>query len=280
MRDGHHPEATMTGWIAFDLVSVMLLLAAAVAYGTGLWHSRSRGRWPWHRTASWYLGLVCAGAALVGPLAVASRTGFTEHMAGHLLLGMVGPLLLVLAAPVTLALRTLPATAARRLSRLLRSLPVRVVSHPVTAAALNAGGLWLLYTTDLYHLMHSSVWLHALVHAHVFLSGVVFTAAIVSPDPNPHRASLRMRAVVMVAFIAAHSVLGKWLYAHPPAGVDAADARFGAQLMYYGGDVVDVILLVLLFAGWYPMSRSSRTLLRANPSGIRSRTPSRQETPT
>lgn len=64
-----------------------------------------------------------------------------------------------------------------------------------------------------------------------------------------------MRAGVLVAFVAAHSVLAKWLYAHPPAGVSPADARTGAQLMYYAGDVVDVALIVLLVAGWYAATR-------------------------
>lgn len=262
----HHEGVTGAAWLVFDIGCIVLLLVAAAAYAVGAW--RSRGRWPWWRTAFWFAGLLSACIALVGPLAVAARTGFTAHMAGHLLLGMTAPVLLVLAAPVTLALRALPQTGARAVSRLLRSSPVRVVSHPVTATVLNAGGLWLLYTSSLYHLMHSSVWLHALVHAHVLLAGVVFTAAIIGPDPNPHRAPLRMRAVMMVMFIAAHSILGKWLYAHPPTGVDAADAQIGAQLMYYGGDVVDVLLLALLFYGWYPPTgaRPGVRLLRPNPN--------------
>lgn len=64
-----------------------------------------------------------------------------------------------------------------------------------------------------------------------------------------------MRSAVLIVFIAAHSILAKWLFAHPPAGVEAADGRVGAQLMYYGGDVIDITLIVLLFAGWYAAPR-------------------------
>lgn len=264
----HHGDVTGSSgdsWLLFDLVCLLLLLASASAYGIGV--RRTRGGWPWWRSALWLTGLASVAVALVGPLGQAARTGFTAHMAGHLLLGMIGPLLLVLAAPISLALRTLPVAGARRLSRVLRSRPVRVVSHPVVAALFNAGGLWLLYTTDLFHLMHSSVWIHALIHVHVLVAGVVFTASIISPDPLAHRASLRMRASVLVVFIAAHSILGKWLYAHPPHGVAAGDAQLGAQLMYYGGDVVDVLLLVLLFLGWYPVGSTPArpVLLRAFP---------------
>lgn len=72
------------------------------------------------------------------------------------------------------------------------------------------------------------------------VAGFVFTTAIVGVDPNPHRASFVLRSTVLVVFIAAHSILAKWLYAHPAPGVAPADARVGAQLMYYGGDIVDV----------------------------------------
>ena len=261
MPHEHHRVAG--GWVLFETASATVLVLAAVLYAAGLVRVRAAAHWPAWRSALWFTGLALLGAGLVGPLARAALTGFTEHMVVHLLVGMIGPLLLVLSAPVTLALRALPTSAARVLTRVLRSAPVRVVSHPVTAAVLNAGGLWLLYTTPLYQLMHGSTLIHALVHAHVILAGLAFTAAIAGPDPNPHRAGLRLRAAVMVLFIAAHSVLGKWLYAHPPAGVDPADARAGAQLMYYGGDIVDVALLVLLFAGWY--AGGGRTaLLRPN----------------
>lgn len=64
---------------------------------------------------------------------------------------------------------------------------------------------------------------------------------------------------MLVAFVAAHSILAKWLYAHPPPGVEPRDAEVGAQLMYYGGDVVDVTLILLLCLGWYRATRPRET---------------------
>ena len=241
---------------------------AAAGYAAALWATRGRNRWPVHRTVAWCAGVACAGAALIGPVARAAHTSFTAHMAGHLLLGMLAPLLLVLGAPVTLALRALPVSRARSVTRLLRTPVVRVITHPVVAGALTAGGLWALYTTDLYPMTHTSVLLHGLVHAHIFLAGYVFTAALVGVDPDPHRATVPVRAAVLVVFIAAHSVLAKWLYAHPPAGVEAVDGRAGAQLMYYGGDVVDVTLIVLLLGGWYTATRPREPTLQG--TGTRS----------
>ncbi|MDI3330927.1 MAG: cytochrome c oxidase assembly protein [Micrococcus sp.] len=254
MAHRHGSGHDALGWVLAD-GAIVLLLAAAIGYAVALRASRSRSPWPVRRTLSWYAGLGCASAALLGPVAGAAHASFTAHMAGHLLLGMAAPLLLALAAPVTLGLRALPVAAARSLTRLLRSRYLRGVTHPVAAAVLNAGGLWLLYTTPLYQSMHGSALLHALVHTHVLVAGYLFTAALVGPDPDPHRASMPVRSAVLIGFIAAHSMLAKWLYAHPPAGVGRADGEAGALLMYYGGDAVDVVLIVLLFSGWYAATR-------------------------
>lgn len=260
--NNHHPE-----WAIFDTLIILLLAAAAVAYVGAHVSSRRRRPWPVHRTVLWILGLACAGAGLAGPIATAAHSSFTAHMAGHLLVGMLAPLLLVLAAPVTLAYRALPVPAARVLSGCLRTPYVHLVTHPVTAGVLNLGGLWLLYATDLFLLMHSSVLVHAVVHAHILLSGYLFTASLVGVDPNPHPSSMRIRSMVLIVFIAGHSILAKWLYAHPPAGIGTTDGQVGAQLMYYGGDVVDVVLIVLLFAGWYRTTRPRPGRRRARLSG-------------
>lgn len=241
----HHEAAAPPGWFAPVVLGV--LLVATAAYAAAALRSGRRGRWPVHRTLLWVAGAVCAGVAVVLPLVIDDPASFTAHMVTHLLLGMLAPLFLVLSAPLTLALRTLPVPRARQLSALLRSPVVRVLTHPVVAAGLNVGGLWWLYTTDLFHRMHESDLLYALVHGHLVVVGYVFTASLIGKDPDPHRASMRVRSVVLVLFIAAHSVVAKWLYGHPPAGVDAGDARLGSQVMYYGGDAVDVVIIVLLF---------------------------------
>lgn len=200
-------------------------------------------RW---REVSWCAGLV----ALAGG-AVLDHHDLRAHMLGHLLLGMVAPLLLVLAAPVTLALRILPVGAARRLVRLLRTRPVRVLTHPVTAAVLNAGGLWLWYATGLFGHTADRPWLHALVQIHVFAAGCLFTASIAGPDPMPHRPALPVRAAVLFAFLTAHGILAKHLYAHPPMAAPEDVSLQAAQFMYYGGDLVDLVLIVRLGREWW-----------------------------
>ncbi len=62
---------------------------------------------------------------------------------------------------------------------------------------------------------------------------------------------LPVRAAVLVLVVAAHDILAKTLYAHPPAGVDPGGAAVGAQVMYYGGAPVEIALFVLLGAEWF-----------------------------
>lgn len=239
---------------SIPLTAVVLggaLLVLLGAYLAAVVAGARRGRpWPLWRTGCAVAGVVC-GLVAVGPLGSAAHHDFVAHMWGHLLLGMAGPLLLVLSAPVTVALRGLPVRAARSLSAVLASPYVRTIAHPVTAATLNVGGLWLLYTTSLHGWMHTSnVW-HLVIHAHVLLAGWVFTAAILQVDPVAHPTSHRLRAGVLIGFLALHSILAKRIYAHPPAGVPTGEAQAGAQLMYYGGDYIDVVLIALLCLDWY-----------------------------
>jgi putative membrane protein len=59
------------------------------------------------------------------------------------------------------------------------------------------------------------------------------------------------------AAVVAHSILARFLYAHPPDGVPLDEARVGARLMYYGGDAVDLALVVLLCREWYARAASA-----------------------
>ena len=195
-------------------------------------------------------GLVAGAVGAFGPLAKAADHDFTAHAVTHLLLGMAAPLLLCLAAPVTFLLRTLPRPVARRVGRLLTIAPVRVLTEPIVAAALNIGGLWLLYTSGLFAAMHSNSALHAMVHLHLVIAGYLFTVSIISPDPLPHRRPYPYRAAVLVAAVAAHDILAKVIYAHPPVGLDPHQVKSGAMIMYYGGDALSIIVMIILCARW------------------------------
>ncbi|MEU9028177.1 cytochrome c oxidase assembly protein [Streptomyces sp. NPDC048383] len=207
----------------------------------------------WHRRRD---ASFAAGSAGVAWAATGGLPGgpFTAHMTQHLIVGMVAPLLLVLGRPLTLALRVLaPGTPRRALLALVRSRLVGWLLFPPLAALLNAAGLWVLYRTQLFAGMSHEPWLHALVHAHVLAVGLLFAFAVCQLEPVARRWSIGVRGASLLAAGAAHAVLAKTLYATPPPGTAfaAADVHAGAQLMYYGGDLVEAALATVVAVSWY-----------------------------
>ncbi|MFC4402272.1 cytochrome c oxidase assembly protein [Gracilibacillus xinjiangensis] len=259
--DNHHLQHADT--FLFELViGIILIMALSLYIGAAILSNRRRHlrRWPFIRYVFWISGIICVGLSMIGPLANRAHIDFNAHMAGHLLLGMLAPLLLVLAAPVTLLLRTLHVSAARRLTVLLRSWPLRLISHPVVASVLNIGGLWVLYTTELYRMMQHNFLLHLVIHLHVFLAGYVFTGSILYIEPIAHRFSFVYRSVVLVLALAGHAILSKYIYIEPPAGVTKTQAETGGMLMYYGGDLIDIVLIFILCMQWYKFTRPQAAL--------------------
>lgn len=245
------------------LLALPFVLAILIYLLLGLVSNQRYKRWPIYRYICWVSGVLSAAVALIGPIADTAHENFTAHMVGHLFLGMLAPLLLAHAAPMTLLMKTLSVGHARKLSRLLKSFPVSIYCHPVVASILNFGGLWVLYTTELYSAMHHSAILHMFVHLHVFLAGYLYTISIIYIDPTPHRYSFILRAIVIILSLAAHGILSKYIYAYPPASVPIEQAQMGGMIMYYGGDIVEVGLIFFFCHQWYKAARP-RTSLAIN----------------
>ncbi|GAB3605343.1 cytochrome c oxidase assembly protein [Conyzicola nivalis] len=246
-----HPHEAAPGG---SLVVVIAMLAAVAVYVGPAVANRRQRPWPAYRSVLWSAGIACLGIA-AAPGLTGQVTSFVGHTVDHILVGMLAPLLIALSAPVTLALRTLDPVPARRISRLLGRRAVRFVTHPITALVLYAGGMWALYTTDIFRSMHENTLLAALVHVHFFFAGYLFTAAVAAVDPTPHRHRHAYRAVVLAAALAAHGILAKFLFAHPPAGVSGSSAEAGSMLMYYAGDAIDAVLIVVVCGQWFRATR-------------------------
>ncbi|WP_215191597.1 cytochrome c oxidase assembly protein [Exiguobacterium sp. s7] len=246
-----HTHVQTTGG-AYEVVVIILLLTAFLAYPfAAMVTSRAYKPWPLRRYLFWMTGIACVGLTLSGPLAAFAHLNFVGHMIGHLLLGMLAPLLIALSAPMTLLLRTLDVQTARKVTNLLKSSLFQFLTNPITASVLNIGGLYLLYMTDLYALMYQSIFLYALIHFHVFAAGYLFTVSLIYVDVTSHRYSYIYRSLVLIAALAAHKILAKLIYASPPIGVARGEAEAGAMWMYYGGDGVDLILILILCTHWY-----------------------------
>jgi len=244
------------------LLTLVVGLAAAAVYLAAVRRDARRRSWPRGRTVAWLSGVVVLLVGSAGPVAEAAQPSFTAHAAGHVLVGMLGPLLLVLGAPVTLALRVLPVNRARQVTRVLNSRLARVLTEPLVAATLTIGGLWLLYTTALFALAQHHPGVHLLVHLHLVVAGYLLPATLVGPDPLPHRRPFTHRAAVLVAAWAAHGIVAKYLWTRPPLGLDPTAVETGAMVMYYGGDLVEVVVAVLLCQRWFADRRRGPAALQ------------------
>ncbi len=231
---------------------LVLLGAMAAGYVLLVLRERRRRRWPPARAVLFVIGVVVMATALSPPVDAWADADFGGHMVQHLLLGMVGPLALVLGAPVTVLLRGLPHRYARGLGRLLNTGAVHRLAQPAVALVLSSGGLVLLYFTPVYDLSTQHDGVHLLVHVHLALAGILFSWVIAGPDPGPRRASVHTRLLVLGISIAVHASVSQLLYAglvvqvHEPA----EQMRAAGSLMYFGGDIAELLLALAMLVTW------------------------------
>ena len=258
-----HDAGTGTGLQIETLLPAALPLLLALTYLHFAARARRRNPaqgWSRWRTRVFLTGCTLLGVAILPPIASLAHYDFRGHMLQHLLIGMYAPLALVLGAPITLLLRTLPTTHARKLTALLHSRPARLIANPATALLLSTGTLTVLYFTPLYNTTMNQPALHWLIHIHFLLSGCLFTWVIAGPDPAPHRPGVPTRLVVLGIAVAAHATLSQLIYGgflttiHAPIN----QIQGGAAIMYYGGDIAELLLAAALVATWRP-TRHPRT---------------------
>lgn len=237
------------------VAAILLLTAVLLAYVLPAVDRRAEPRgWSGWRIGSFALGIVLIGLALQPGLL--PTDDFRGHMAQHLVIGMVAPLLLVLGAPMTLLLRSVTPRVGRFVGEVLRSRPMHLIASPAAALVLNLGGLLAVYGTPLYAVMQRNSAVHALVTVHVFLAGSLFVWVIAGPDPAPRRPSVPVRLVVLGIAVAGHAVLSQLLYAGVLEVPVPDDQRRGAaELMYYGGDIAELLVALALVSRWRPRRR-------------------------
>lgn len=258
-----------------ELLPLGVSAVALVAYVAGVRGLRRRGdRWGAARTWCVVAATCCVAVADLPPVGNHDDV-FAVHVAQHLLTAMVAPVLLALSGPVTLALRVAPTALRRRLLRLLRSRPVGVLASPAAAVVLDVGGLYAVYLSGLYQAMESNEVLHAAVHLHMFLTGCLLAWVVVGIDPVRRR-GVTVKLGTLVVAGAGHDTLAKLMYAHDlPVGAGTVLARHvGAQLLYYGGTAVELVLAVVVMTQWWRATgrilahsaRRSAPVVAASPS--------------
>ncbi|PGZ90741.1 cytochrome c oxidase assembly protein [Bacillus sp. AFS029533] len=235
---------------SFDLFIILFILLLIIGYLVAAINHKKKP-WPKSRSILWVTGFVCILVSVVGPIAKLSHHLFVFHMIMHLLLGMLAPFFIALSRPITLLLTSLKTQHARRVTRLLKCAPVRLLTHPITTILINIGGLWVLYTTTVFNLIHENIFLLIVVHIHLFFAGYFFTISIIAIEPISHKYSFLFRSSIMILALAGHDILSKFLFSNPLDSFSFNDVQNGAVLMYYGGDFVDLLLITVLCYFWY-----------------------------
>jgi putative membrane protein len=247
-----------------EAVLPLVALALVAAGYLALWRRgrrRNPARGPGRmRAAAFLTGCALLALALSAPVDAFADRDFRGHMLQHLIIGMYAPPALVLGAPITVMLRAVSAAQARTLTCVLRSVPVRTLAHPATALVLSAGTLPLVYFTPLYNATMEQPVLHMALHVHFLLSGCLFAWVIAGPDPAPSRPGVLARLAVLGVAVAVHATVSQLIYGGFLIDVHApiAQVRGGAELMYYGGDIAELLLAFALVATWRPTRRPAR----------------------
>ncbi|MCC9166356.1 cytochrome c oxidase assembly protein [Pontibacter harenae] len=251
----HHSQHSLPGSSISEWIPLLVIGGVALAYVYAFTHTRKqKGTWNGWHTVSFMCGICLLGVAMLPKLMQWAHQDLRGHMVQHLLIGMFAPLFLVLGAPITLALKALPTKLARNVTAILRSRMFYLVSHPITAFILNIGGMYLLYLTPLYLRSLTNPYLHYAIHLHFLLAGYLFVWSMVGLDPVPKRPSILLRVLVLFVSIAAHAFLSKFMYAYlyplnsPYSSIEIREA---AKLMYYWGDLSELLLTIALFSLWY-----------------------------
>jgi len=136
--------------------------------------------------------------------------------------------------------------------RVLHSRLVRVLAHPLTASTIFVAGLLGLYFTPLYNETLEHPLLHAAVHLHLLASGCLLAWTFIGVDPIPRPGAAAVRISAMAIALGSHAGLAKLLYGgYGEIHTASPELRQGAELMYYGGDAIDLVLLLAFFAQWY-----------------------------
>ncbi|WP_081906832.1 MULTISPECIES: cytochrome c oxidase assembly protein [Actinomycetes] len=247
-------------WGLYASYSVLVVAAGAYLAAATLRAREPRG-WNHWRTVSFMIGVAIIAIALRPSVS----DDFADHMLGHLLIGMFAPLALVLSAPTTLVIRSVPPRQGRMITHVLRAKPARWLANPVILLVANLGGLWLLYFTPLFALSDANPGLHDVVHVHFFIVGYLFAWMVAGPDPGPDRPSVRIRLLVLGIAIAGHAVIAQLLYAGIYVQVPAppSELRAGGTLMYYWGDIAEILLALALLVTWKPDHRTTRSTTRS-----------------
>ncbi len=251
----------LTSW-QLDSLAVAAVVLAGAAYLTGvaLVPVRSGGRWPLRRTAAFFAGLAVIGLATNASIAVYDQVLFTAHMAGHLALVMVAPALLVAGHPLSLALAAAPPPRRERIARIATGRVVSLLTAPPVALASYTAVIVGSHLTGLMDVIMRNTWAGQLEHLVYVLVGCQFFVLVVGHEPIRWRLGTPARWLLLAVAMAVDTFTGVVLLqgthavdmlADPDLSVDRlTDTRTGGAIMWFGGDGIMIVIMIVLVVGW------------------------------
>jgi putative membrane protein len=245
-----------------DPISVVVVASIAVCAALYLWGlgrvRRMRRAFPPLAGLAFAAGLVALAVALLGPADDLADRSLAWHMVQHLVLVSIVAPLLLLGAPVRLTLAALPPRTAAGFARVLTSVPVRVLTHPVIAWLQFALVLYGTHFSPLYEAALEHPIIHAAEHALYLGSGLIFWTPLLAVAPAPHAPSYPVRLLGLFAALPMSAFLGflfyvtqHVMYAHYAARPDAlADQASAGTVMWVAGGVPLFAALLGCVAAW------------------------------
>lgn len=302
---GDEPTEPLSGlrWLTTVSPEPVPLLGALLVgglYVLGVRRLKAAGTtWPVHRTVFFLVGGL--GSFLVATqssLAAYDTTLLSVHMVQHLMLAMITPIFLALGAPITLALRTLPPAGRARLTAVIHSRVLAVLTFPAVAGVIFVANPFLLYFTGYYEATLRNPLLHDLNHAHFVLIGSLWYWPLLGVDPMPRRLAHPLRVLAAFLTLPFHAFLGvgmistdtliagDWYLSHDRqwgAG-PLRDQQTAGGLLWFSGDVVGLIVFAVIFVQWVRASerearREDRRLDRLDAAAVRRSAPGRRSAP-
>lgn len=255
----------------FHLEIVAGVAACAILYACGLRRVRQRRSraWPVRRTLAFAAGLIAALAALASPLAWRADTLLSAHMLQHLVLTLVAAPLVVIGAPLSLALQALRERPRARLAQIVRSRPVRLLTHPLVTWSAFAATLLATHLTGFYDLAVRQAPVHGLEHALYAATALLFWLPVLGANPVRRLHGWLGRTLyLLVAMTPMSTVSAALVYADAPRypsyvasarelGVSAlADQQVAGAYMWVFGSLLMVTATVAI--GWQALLREER----------------------
>lgn len=265
-RAGSAPDGPLlssnlfTAW-QLDAVADAVLLLLATGYLAGLRNARRRGtRWPAWQTASFLAGLGVCALATNSSIAVYDMSLFTAHMLGHLMLVMLAPALLMAGRPLNLLLAATDGATRQKIQRMLRGRVISLLTAPPVALASYTVVIVGTHLTGLMNQIMRHTWAGQLEHLAYLVLGCQFFIVVIGDPPIRWKLAAPARLFMLALSMAVDTFTGVALLQttvavsmSPPPSAHVnplADTQTGGAIMWFGGDGIMAVIMVVIAVGW------------------------------